>query len=105
MIRILTASTLALASLSGTASAETVKVSYYDLNLSSDAGVRALNHRVAAAITTVCGAVDPKNLSEGALIEKCRAAAKVSTTQQIATVVNNPERLAMNGIGLVVASR
>ena len=105
MIRIVTATALVLASLVGTAQAETVKVGYADLNLSNQAGVNVLNHRVAAAITKVCGEIDPNNLSEAAYISKCRAAAKVSTAQQIASVVSSAERVAANETGLHVASR
>jgi UrcA family protein len=105
MIRIITATALVFASFAGTARAETVKVSYADLDLSNQAGVKALNRRVAAAITKVCGEVDPKNLSEGGYITKCRAAAKMSTAQQIASAVNSSERVATNDSGVHVASR
>ena len=105
MIRIITATALALASLAGTAHAETVTVSYADLNLSNQAGVKVLNRRVAAAITKVCGEVDPKNLSEAGYITKCRAAAKMNTAQQIASAVNSSERVATNDSGVHVASR
>ena len=105
MIRIITATALVFASLAGTAHAETVKVSYADLNLSNQAGVNVLNHRVASAITKVCGEVDPNNLSEAAFISKCRAVAKISTTQQIASVVSSSERVATNDTGVHVASR
>lgn len=105
MIRIVTATALVLASLAGAVQAETVKVGYADLNLSNQAGVNVLNHRVAAAITQVCGEVDPKNLSEAASITQCRSAAKVSTAQQVASVVSSAERVAANDTGLQVAGR
>ena len=105
MIRMLTAAALVLASFAGAASAETVKVGYSDLNLSNDAGMRTLNHRVAAAITEVCGAIDPNNLSEAVSIQTCRRTAKSSATQQIAAVVSSNERSAQRSIGMKLASR
>ena len=66
------------------ASAQEVKssvvVSYGDLNLHSDAGLKALDHRLANAIRTVCGARD------GSAVLEHRFAAQRCVTEKRAEV-------------------
>jgi UrcA family protein len=108
MIRILIASAFTLASVAGlsaAASAETVKVDYTDLDLSHDAGLKALHARVATAITQVCGTIDGQDLRGAAQVETCRKTATADTIRQIAAVVDMNQRLASRRGANQIAAR
>lgn len=108
MIRIVAASALALVSitsLAAPASAETVKVGYTDLDLSSAAGLKALQHRVNAAVDRVCGSADNRDLSAMAQMTSCRKTATAGTNRQIAAVIDMSKRSALRDTGTQVASR
>lgn len=54
---------------------QTVRVSYADLNLNSDAGARAMLRRLRAATAEVCGErIGPRSLAEHRKIRACRTA-------------------------------
>jgi UrcA family protein len=95
----------AIAGFAGAATAETVTVSSADLNLTSEAGLRSLNHRISAAVTTVCGATDPRNLTEMSSIESCRKTAMASATQQVAALLDHNQRSASRNTDVQVADR
>src|SRR4051812_11355139 len=61
--------------------ASSVAVSYSDLNLRSEAGVKALDHRLASAIRSVCGAHD------GSAVLEFRFAAQRCVKEKSAEVV------------------
>ena len=80
-------------------------VRYDDLNLSSDAGMAALQHRLKAAVNTVCGTVDERNLFILRHIRQCHrtalasvhaelAAAKAAQSQRSAQAVSPDSRAA-----------
>jgi len=71
-------------------------VSYADLNLASVAGVAALQHRIAAAVNTVCDARAGGivTLREELAVARCRAQAKADTDRRVAALVSQSARLA-----------
>ena len=54
---------------------KTLEVSYSDLNLSTQAGVATLRHRLLLASRAVCGDSDSRNMGEVADMLACRDAA------------------------------
>lgn len=88
---------LSLAAISTPASAETVtvEVSYGDLNLSSQEGMKALERRVERAIERMCGSGRvPIYAIESQ--RECVSAAKASAGEQIARLVGARPVLAIN---------
>lgn len=89
MTKSLVLTTLFAAALAVPAHAQelTVSVGYGDLDLGSDAGVSRLDHRIDAAIDTVCGdTLGQQPLSRVMAIRKCAKAtrADVAEPRQIA---------------------
>ena len=82
----------------------TKRVLYADLDLSRAEGRRTLQHRVDAAVSDVCGAVDPKALAMADSIRRCRAAASESARAQIAAIAT-PSQVALQGETLRIARR
>jgi len=81
--------TLASAASAQDDTAPEARVSYADLNLNSDAGLKALNHRINAAIRVVCGdgRFGPAPLAEQAARNRCSAAARQSADSDLASVL------------------
>jgi UrcA family protein len=71
--------------------ARSVKVSYSDLNLSSEAGTRALYGRIVSAARSVClaGEIDNRDLRGLALAHQCENAAIAQAVSEV-----HSERLA-----------
>jgi len=64
-------------------------VSYADLNLSTEAGLKALNSRINAAIRGLCGdARSGMPLAEYGSIRECASVARRSAQEQIAAAVS-----------------
>jgi UrcA family protein len=79
-------------------------ISYVDLALSHSAGIRALHFRVEAAIRSVCGEPDLRDLAMMQLSQRCRVLAKASTASQIALAVNKQQQMAARYASVEVAS-
>jgi len=67
------AATLIAAPASATGQERSVTVRYADLDLSSPAGKRALDRRIARATETVCGSYAGAGDQEAREIQECRA--------------------------------
>lgn len=82
----------ALASASAIAAPTETKsraVDYADLNLATPAGVATLHHRIAAAISAVCGGFEGGlTLEETMDIEKCRTNARAQADQRVALLLS-----------------
>jgi UrcA family protein len=63
--------------------APSVSISYRDLDLGTDAGARALDHRVRIAAEEVCGYADPRSLSAMRPVLACRKIAMKSAAPQV----------------------
>ena len=102
MIRIITSAALAFAAVAGTAAsaeaedAPTAIVTYADLNLSSTAGVAALNQRISVAAGRICGEADVRDLQRQAAAEACRTTAVRSAAPQIAKLISPMQEVALN---------
>lgn len=72
------------------ASAETIEVSYADLNLSTKAGRNALDRRIHSAARKVCGyhALRMGTRTVTADMQRCLAKAKDGAKQQMAAAEN-----------------
>ncbi len=62
-------------------------VSYADLDLSAPAGVAALDHRIDAAVTQVCGRADSHDLGAWTAMKQCRVDARGKIEQTRNTLV------------------
>jgi UrcA family protein len=60
-----------------------VRVSYHDLNLSTDTGSQALYARIVAAARQVCPVSDIRNLSEVAAAQACRTEAIARAVREV----------------------
>ncbi len=89
---------LSLAAIATPASAETqsVKVAYADLNLSSQAGMAALESRIHAAAKKICGKVEVRQVGDGAAHQRCMDETQASASVEIARVTGNRAVLALN---------
>lgn len=65
----------AAAAVAAEAAQESVPISYRDLDLKTNAGVAALDRRIAHAAGLVCGSVDPRALDLADRVRACRAKA------------------------------
>jgi UrcA family protein len=68
-------------------STPTVHVRYADLDLSRAEGMKALQHRLSAAIETVCGSPDSHDLAAVEAVSKCRRVATANTQTQVAALM------------------
>lgn len=82
ILGIAAAAPVAAADGSAAATGPSVKVSYGDLNLGSDAGVAKFDRRIKGAIRTVCGTADLRVLKEVKQMRACRIAAKARIADQ-----------------------
>jgi UrcA family protein len=111
MIRILTSTILAAAALISSAPAfasdapASKTISYIDLDLSHSAGMKALQFRVNAAIRSVCGDPDQRDLEMVQISRRCRLQAQASTNSQIALAVNKQRQTATRATGVEIANR
>jgi UrcA family protein len=84
---LLAASTTAPALAEGTGSAQQISIRYGDLDLSSSAGVRALDRRIFNAASAYCGtasSADPRGREK---VEDCRADIRASVDTQRKEVI------------------
>jgi UrcA family protein len=81
-------------------------VSYRDLDLTHAEGVAALRHRVANAVTAVCGEADTANLRSEEGVRACRRHAVAGADAQIALAVSEARQLAAAApSGVLISSR
>ena len=85
--------------------AKTVQVIYTDLDLTHDAGVETLQHRVKWALGAACGDPDQRDLKAVLAAAACRKQARISSQTQIASAVDHAEQLAQRGGSAQIASR
>lgn len=82
---------LALGSVAASAAAESVEVRYYDLDLSTEQGVKTLDRRIDNAAREVCDAKTPDTgsriMTQDAL--DCVDKAKAAASRQVAAVIEN----------------
>lgn len=90
MAAILVASALVVPTVSQAATNQSVRVSYADLNLASDAGRNALAGRIYSAARSVCEIEDSRELALSSATNSCRngaiAAAQPEVDAAIAAV-------------------
>jgi UrcA family protein len=67
------AGTLVLPTVSQASESNSVRVSYADLNLASDAGAHALQGRIAFAARTVCEIEDSREIALANATNECRS--------------------------------
>lgn len=78
------AACLALGTLGSARAAEpSVKVSYQDLNLSTEQGSQALYARISAAARAVCVVEDIRDLKARAAVDTCREQAIARAVQRV----------------------
>ncbi len=82
------------------ASGERVVVSYADLDLSSQSGVRALNRRILSAVQTACGTASDADLHGKNAVNECRT----TTFEQASSQVRGAIALASRTGSIVIAS-
>lgn len=70
-----------------TADGLSVAVHYGDLDLTTDAGTRALQARIARAARTVCGSADQRDLPEVGAVQQCRHVALDSAAPQVEVAI------------------
>ena len=89
---------LSLVALSAPASAETqsVKVTYADLDLSSQAGMATLEGRIHAAAKKICGKIEVRKVGDGSAHQRCMDETQASASVEIARVTGNRAVLALN---------
>lgn len=101
------AATLLVAVAPASAQIRTRAVSYADLNLESDAGVKTLNHRVKAAARIVCGTTRAPGYAEVKDMMDCRERAMSSANRAVVTVlaaVKSGDQLALRSGTISVGS-
>lgn len=94
---ILSASMLIAAAIASPASARdfdtTVEiVRTGDLNLASPRGVAALDRRIAAAVSNICGSADTRDLVMSRAVQACRVATRASAADQRLTALAAAQR-------------
>lgn len=62
-------------------------VSYADLDLSNEAGVRTLDRRVRNAVRKVCGSLNGVPLSQRRAVAQCYASAQQAAERNVETVI------------------
>lgn len=82
---------LALGSVAASAAAESVEVRYYDLDLSTEKGVKMLERRIDYAARDVCDAKTPDTGTRILRHEAidCIDKAKASASRQVAAVIED----------------
>ena len=83
----------------------TATVRYADLDLATSAGARMLHHRVAWAVTSVCGLPDAGNLDAVRAAAVCRKNAVASSSPQVAAAIDRAVQLSLGGTNSKIASR
>lgn len=84
IVTILTALVLGTSAPALAQTTTSVRVTYADLDLRTDAGVKTLNRRLARALSHVCGDFAGAFPEEARDIEKCRTNAKKGIEPQLA---------------------
>lgn len=69
-----------------------MEVRYGDLDLTSAAGIRTLNARVAVAVRQVCAIDGARDLQALQAVEACRQAARASVEPKIAALIASKVR-------------
>ena len=64
-------------------------VAYDDLDLTSAKGRERLETRVRMAVNSACGYWDARSLTEKAMVDRCRKAARQQSEAQVAEAVRN----------------
>jgi UrcA family protein len=84
---------LSLVAIATPASAETqsVSVKYADLDLSSPAGMGALEGRIEAAARKICGRTEVRNVHDGADQQRCIQQTQTSVSVEIARLTGRQQ--------------
>jgi UrcA family protein len=100
-IIVLALAALSLAGVSTPAAAETmsVAVQYSDLDLSSPAGLAALERRIEAAAKRICVPIPVRSSLSNPTRSSCVRQAMASVQAQVARIVDNNRMLALSGGG------
>ena len=75
---------------------DTIEVSYTDLNLASEYGIKVLDRRISSAIEKVCGGPAPRDVDGAMKVRRCIARTKplVSGQRDLAIDSYRTDRLA-----------
>ena len=92
----LTALSLAVISTPASAETQSVAVQYADLDLTSPAGLAALEGRIEAAAKKICGQVEVRRVSDGADQQRCIRETQASVSVEIARLTGTRPALALN---------
>lgn len=84
------------------ASGERVIVSYADLDLSSQSGVRTLNRRILSAVQAACGTASDADLHGKNAVNDCRTATYAQATAQVRGAIELANR---NGSTVIASGR
>ena len=91
------------------ADAQSAKIHYRDLDLSTDGGAAALRQRIARAAANLCGPADGRTLDDQARAAACRNTAIATASPQmnavIASVRSSDHRYAMNHDAIAMLGR
>ena len=89
---------ISLAVLSTPAAAETVSISvpYRDLDLSTPAGMAALDGRIEAATQRICGRAEVRRVRDGVDYQRCLQETRASVSLELAKVTGNRDVMALN---------
>ncbi len=64
-----------------------VRVSYADLNLASNAGTAVLKQRMDDAVTQICGKANPRDIGAMTFVQACRDSTSVTIELQLRRVI------------------
>jgi UrcA family protein len=84
---VLAAMTGAAAAVPGEAERQTSIVRYDDLDLSTEAGIAALERRIGRAADRVCGPVDRRSIADSDRLSACRDAAVAGAMKRASEVI------------------
>ncbi len=106
---IMTAASVAGPASAADAGAQSSRIHYRDLDLTTDAGAAALQQRIARAAANICGPADGRTLDDQARSVACRNTAIASASPQmnavIASVRSSDHLYAMNHDAIAMLGR
>jgi UrcA family protein len=105
---VLVASSLVLPTVSQAAESNSVRVTYADLNLTSDSGQQILEHRIVRAARIVCVYDDGRDLDLAIDTNACRSDAVASAQPAYAAAVSAARRgsaTVLSAASLIVTAR
>jgi UrcA family protein len=90
---------LACAAVPAAAETARIPVSYAGIDLTTPAGVAALDARIADAVDEICGRPFPATLQQRSAIRRCQQEAQASVQSQRAYALNRAQRVEMASRG------